>query len=88
MTPLRALETPRTALPVNLCLTLKGLTPDSLISTECRDEEYGDLYLPPPEGLLAWYLCVVVDDFYEICGFHSNFAEDLKVLECEAVSLD
>ena len=41
---------------------------------------------PPPQGLLAWYLCVVMDDFCEICGFHSNFAEDLKVLECEAVS--
>jgi len=88
MTPLRTLETTRTSSPVNQCLTLKGLTPYSLISTECRDEECVDLYLtPPPQGLLAWYLCVVMDDFCEICCFHSNFVEDLKVMEYEVVSL-
>jgi len=89
MTPVRALETPRTSLPVNKCLTLEGLTPDSLISTECRGEECVDLYLNPPPKVF-WrviHLCVVMEDFCEIYGFHSNFVEGLKVMEYEAVSL-
>lgn len=87
MRPLRALQTPRTNLTVNQFHTPKGLTPDPLISTESLDEEWVDLYLLHPlQGLLAWYMCVVMDDFYEIWGLHSNFDGDLEVLECEAVS--